>query len=53
MHFSPLDRFADRLSLLHTDAYRGTIREQFGYRYARTACKEPSELYGDFDTSST
>ena len=32
----PLDRFADRLSLLHTNAYRGTIREQFGNRYAST-----------------
>ena len=27
---------AGRLSLLHTDAYRGTIRKQFGYRYAIT-----------------
>ncbi len=27
-----------------------TIREQFGYRYARTACNERSELYGDFGT---
>jgi len=38
----------DRLSSLHTDAYRGTIREQFGYRYAETAYKESNELYGDF-----
>jgi hypothetical protein len=44
--FSPLDRFAGRPSLLHTDAYR----EQFGYRYAETACQERSELYGDFGT---
>ncbi len=29
----PQDRAADRLSLLHT---AGTIRVQFGYRYART-----------------
>ena len=28
-----------------------TIREQFGYRYAETACKERSELYGDFGTN--
>jgi hypothetical protein len=26
------------------------LREQFGYRYAITACKESSELYGDFGT---
>ena len=24
------------------------LREQFGYRYARSACKESSKLYGDF-----
>jgi hypothetical protein len=29
-------------------SYCYTIREQFGYRYAETACKERSELYGDF-----
>jgi hypothetical protein len=34
--FSLLDKVAGRLSLLHTDAYRGTTREQFGYRYAGT-----------------
>ncbi len=34
--FPPSDRATDHISLLHTDAYRGTIREQFGYRYART-----------------
>ena len=27
------------------------LREQFVYRYARTACKERSELYGDFGTN--
>jgi hypothetical protein len=32
--FPPQDRAKDRLSLLHTDAFRGTIREQFGYLYA-------------------
>jgi hypothetical protein len=26
------------------------IMAQFGYRYAETACKERSELYGDFGT---
>jgi len=25
-------------------------QDQFGYRYAETACKERSELYGDFGT---
>ena len=28
-----------------------TIREQLGYRYAETAGKERSELYGDYGTS--
>ena len=34
--YPPQDRATDRLSLLHTDAYRGTIREQFGNRYSDT-----------------
>jgi len=38
----------DRLSLLYTAS---KDREQFGYRYTETACKESSELYGDFGTS--
>ena len=43
---SPWGRASGRLSLLHT---AGTIR----YRYAETARKERSELYGDFGTSQT
>jgi hypothetical protein len=27
-----------------------TLREQFGYIYAETACNKCSELYGDFGT---
>jgi hypothetical protein len=50
MIYPPQDRATGRLSMLHTDAYRGTDREQFGYRYAETACKERSELYADFGT---
>ena len=34
--FSPFGQVCGSPSLLHTDAYRGTIWEQFGYRYART-----------------
>jgi len=30
-----------------------TIREQFGYKYAESACKERSELYGDFGACLT
>jgi hypothetical protein len=33
---SPFGQVCGSPSLLHTDAYRGTIREQFGNRYART-----------------
>jgi hypothetical protein len=48
LHQIPLlDRFEDRLSMLHN---AGTVRVQFGNRYAETACKERSELYGDFGT---
>jgi hypothetical protein len=32
--FTSMDRATDRLSLLHTDAYRGTLRVHFGNRYA-------------------
>jgi hypothetical protein len=39
----PKDRVTGRLSLLHT---ADTDREQFGYRYTETACKERIVLYG-------
>ena len=45
--FLPRDRVWGCLSLFHT---AGTERVQFGYTYAETACKERSELYGDFGT---
>jgi hypothetical protein len=38
IHASPhLDRILDHLSWLHTDAYKGTMRQQFGDRYAIAA----------------